>query len=62
MVRTLIPQPHHEAEHVLLARRMFIGGCFGLPWLWAINVWYFWGKVFGQAEAQERNEELARCE
>lgn len=47
MVRTLIPQPEEEEAQILLAKRMFIGGCFFLPWLWFVNVCYFWTKVYG---------------
>ena len=24
---------------------VFIGGCFALPWLWVVNVLYFWPKI-----------------
>mmetsp|Transcript_22259 Transcript_22259/g.32998 ORF Transcript_22259/g.32998 Transcript_22259/m.32998 type:complete len:132 (-) Transcript_22259:103-498(-) len=33
-------------EQITLSRRMFIAGCFGLPWLWICNVLYFRAKVF----------------
>jgi hypothetical protein len=28
----------------VLARRMFIAGCFGLPWLWAVHSLYWYRK------------------
>ena len=34
-------------EEILLARRMFLAGCLGLPWLWICNALYFRLKVFG---------------
>mmetsp|Transcript_13157 Transcript_13157/g.28389 ORF Transcript_13157/g.28389 Transcript_13157/m.28389 type:complete len:152 (-) Transcript_13157:445-900(-) len=34
-------------EEILLSKRMFIGGCFGLPWLWICNALYFRLRVFG---------------
>lgn len=46
MVRTFLPQPGQEEAQVTLARRMFWAGCLGLPWLHAVNVWYFWPKAF----------------
>jgi hypothetical protein len=27
-----------------LARRYFLGGCCGLPWLWVVNCAYFYPK------------------
>ena len=27
----------------LLSKRMFMGGMFGLPWLWVVHVLYFRG-------------------
>ena len=30
-----------------LAKRMFLGGCFGLPLLWFFNVLYFRKEVYG---------------
>ena len=33
-------------EQITLAKRMFIAGCFGLPWLWICNVLYFRSRVF----------------
>ena len=33
-------------EEILLSKRMFIAGCFGLPWLWICNVLYFRLRVF----------------
>jgi len=34
-------------EEILLSKRMFFGGCFGLPWLWICNALYFRLQVFG---------------
>ena len=33
-------------EQITLSKRMFIAGCFGLPWLWICNVLYFRLRVF----------------
>lgn len=33
-------------EQITLSKRMFIAGCFGLPWLWICNVLYFRSRVF----------------
>jgi hypothetical protein len=33
-------------EQITLSKRMFIAGCFGLPWLWICNVLYFRARVF----------------
>ena len=30
-----------------IARKMFFGGCFGLPWLWAGNVWFYRKHLWG---------------
>jgi len=46
MVRTFMPQPTREDAQVLLAKRFFLMGCLGLPWLWAVSVMYFWPKVY----------------
>lgn len=32
-------------EEEVLARRYFLGGCFGLPWLWVVNCAYFYPKL-----------------
>ena len=34
-------------EQILLAKRMFLGGCCALPWLWVCNVLYFRLQVYG---------------
>mmetsp|Transcript_22760 Transcript_22760/g.40775 ORF Transcript_22760/g.40775 Transcript_22760/m.40775 type:complete len:153 (-) Transcript_22760:296-754(-) len=34
-------------EEILLSKRMFFAGCFGLPWLWICNALYFRLQVFG---------------
>jgi hypothetical protein len=31
-----------------VAKRMFYIGLFGLPWLWAVNIMYFWDSVYGR--------------
>ena len=46
MVRTFMPQPTREDAQVLLAKRFFLMGCLGLPWLWAVSVLYFWPRVY----------------
>ena len=28
-----------------LSKRFFYGGCFGLPWLWIVHVFYWYGKA-----------------
>lgn len=28
----------------ILAKRMFLAGCFGLPWLWAVHSLYWYRK------------------
>lgn len=33
-------------EQITLSKRMFIAGCFGLPWLWICNVLYFRRDVY----------------
>src|SRR5210317_1343742 len=33
-------------EQITLSKRMFIAGCFGLPWLWICNVLYFRRNVY----------------
>ena len=33
-------------EEIILSKRMFIAGCFGLPWLWICNSLYFRLRVF----------------
>ena len=37
----LVDQRADLSADAQLARRMFIGGCFGLPWLWIVNALYF---------------------
>eukprot|EP01025_Chloroclados_australasicus_P043326 TRINITY_DN4624_c0_g1_i5.p2 TRINITY_DN4624_c0_g1~~TRINITY_DN4624_c0_g1_i5.p2 ORF type:complete len:114 (+),score=5.29 TRINITY_DN4624_c0_g1_i5:193-534(+) len=32
----------------IVCKRMFFAGCFLLPWMWIINVWYFWSDFRGQ--------------
>eukprot|EP00584_Thalassiosira_punctigera_P007040 CAMPEP_0172530108 /NCGR_PEP_ID=MMETSP1067-20121228/3955_1 /TAXON_ID=265564 ORGANISM="Thalassiosira punctigera, Strain Tpunct2005C2" /NCGR_SAMPLE_ID=MMETSP1067 /ASSEMBLY_ACC=CAM_ASM_000444 /LENGTH=151 /DNA_ID=CAMNT_0013314257 /DNA_START=33 /DNA_END=488 /DNA_ORIENTATION=- len=39
-------QSDKSKEEILLAKRMFLGGCLGLPWLWICNTLYFRLKVF----------------
>ena len=41
------PSSERRREDALLARRMFLAGCLGLPWLWICNVLYFRLRVFG---------------
>ena len=36
-----------DDEEILLAKRMFLAGLLGLPWLWLCNVLYFRKRVFG---------------
>ena len=31
-----------------LARQMFFIGLLGLPWLWIVNIIYFYDRVFGR--------------
>mmetsp|Transcript_425 Transcript_425/g.562 ORF Transcript_425/g.562 Transcript_425/m.562 type:complete len:108 (+) Transcript_425:80-403(+) len=43
-------------DDVILARRMFFGGCALLPWLWIVNILYFLpgiraGKVNAEVKA-----------
>jgi hypothetical protein len=33
-------------EQITLSKRMFIAGCFGLPWLWICNVLHFRLRVY----------------
>ena len=40
---TTTPSP----DDVILARRMFLAGCLGLPWLWICNSLYYRLCVFG---------------
>eukprot|EP01026_Neomeris_dumetosa_P026861 TRINITY_DN2184_c0_g2_i1.p1 TRINITY_DN2184_c0_g2~~TRINITY_DN2184_c0_g2_i1.p1 ORF type:complete len:121 (+),score=10.06 TRINITY_DN2184_c0_g2_i1:31-363(+) len=37
--------PLEKARKVCI--RMFIAGCFLLPWMWIVNVWYFWNDFRG---------------
>ena len=32
----------------LLARNMFFVGLAGLPWLWCVNIFYFFDDVYGR--------------
>eukprot|EP00956_Cyclotella_meneghiniana_P029675 scaffold72655_cov36-Cyclotella_meneghiniana.AAC.2 len=34
-------EPTRVQAEIILSRRMFYGGCLGLPWLWICNVLYF---------------------
>ena len=43
MTTTITPSP----DDVLLAKRMFLAGCLGLPWLWICNSLYYRLCVFG---------------
>jgi len=31
-----------------IAKEMFFVGLFGLPWLWVVNIMYFWDTVYGR--------------
>ena len=31
----------------LLSKRLFLAGCFGLPWLWVVHVLYYRNKKRG---------------
>ncbi|CAG9465199.1 unnamed protein product [Pedinophyceae sp. YPF-701] len=33
------------SDAMVAAQRMFWGGCFALPWLWGISVWFFWPEL-----------------
>eukprot|EP00543_Licmophora_paradoxa_P009278 CAMPEP_0202470868 /NCGR_PEP_ID=MMETSP1360-20130828/82850_1 /ASSEMBLY_ACC=CAM_ASM_000848 /TAXON_ID=515479 /ORGANISM="Licmophora paradoxa, Strain CCMP2313" /LENGTH=130 /DNA_ID=CAMNT_0049096717 /DNA_START=54 /DNA_END=443 /DNA_ORIENTATION=+ len=35
----------------ILAKRLFMVGCFGLPWLWAVHILYFFRKQKQQSTA-----------
>ncbi|EKU23175.1 hypothetical protein NGA_2091620 [Nannochloropsis gaditana CCMP526] len=56
MVRTFIPQPTQDDAQVLLAKRFFVVGCLGLPWLWAVSVLYFWPKLHGNETAEQTGQ------
>ena len=32
----------------IIAKQMFYVGLFGLPWLWLVNILYFWDSVYGR--------------
>lgn len=36
----------------LLSKRLFMAGCFGLPWLWTVHVLYHW-----KGAEEENNDE-----
>mmetsp|Transcript_13944 Transcript_13944/g.21179 ORF Transcript_13944/g.21179 Transcript_13944/m.21179 type:complete len:98 (-) Transcript_13944:78-371(-) len=37
----------------VLAQRMFMAGCLGLPWLWVVNVMYFRSQDDNDNEEEE---------
>ena len=43
-------------EDVELARLLFIAGCFMLPWIWFLNIFYFQRKLrrgFGKGDPED---------
>jgi presenilin enhancer 2 len=46
-----------EQEHILVAKKMFYGGCAFLPLLWALNAIYFRSSLFNK----EASPELKKC-
>lgn len=36
----------HEQHHIAIVRKLFIGGCFLLPWLWIVALIHYRHKVF----------------
>lgn len=47
-----------QREDVDVARKMFYGGCFFLPWLWIMNLIYYRHAVFNE----DAPAELRKCE
>ena len=45
-------------REALIAKKLFIGGCFLLPWLWILSVWYHRKVLFA---SQVENRELKKC-
>lgn len=46
------PPPTEEnlvEQQAKIARKVFIGGCFFLPWLWIVNLWYFRRKLLSSS-------------
>lgn len=43
----------------LFVRTMFFAGCLALPWLWVVNVWYFFPTVF--RSNGDGSPELTKC-
>ena len=50
---SLMNQPKIDKDRLLLARRLFVLGCFGLPWLWLVTSFYFRRLI------KEKEQELA---
>lgn len=41
----------------VLAKRLFYGGCLGLPWLWLVQVMYWYGKERQDSQEEQSNQE-----
>ena len=49
---TIPPQPSGEEKLERVARYMFLGGCFFLPWVWILSIIYFW-KMYRSDDCNE---------
>ena len=45
-----------------IARKMFCGGLLGLPWLWAVNVWFYRKHLFGSGAGVDPGVQYCECE
>eukprot|EP00958_Prasinococcus_capsulatus_P009859 scaffold953_cov430-Prasinococcus_capsulatus_cf.AAC.2 len=48
-----------SAESLKTARRMYILGFFGLPWMWGVSMYFFWPVVRGKVACEPQ---LRACE
>jgi len=43
-----------------VARKMFFGGCLALPWLWAVNCYYFRQHIFSGPQSNPSIQKWVR--
>jgi hypothetical protein len=44
------------------AKQMFFVGFLGLPWLWIVNVMYYWKAVYGTGTDAGNDDDAAAAE
>lgn len=56
-----VNSPIDRAHGRTVAKRMFLAGFLLLPWLWIVNIWYFYPHLYLKCLSSEYAVRLQRC-